>query len=238
MSLQDALAAMGREPRPLSPLDDFETVVNQTGSQSDILTLQAETVLALQEGELQVSIPAYETYTTDGTAGNTETVSLSHDLVDSPNTQSVVLYENGSRVSPDSVDYANNTLDYTDDGTGNTLHIYYIVGDAATLTIEKRVPGGKTDQSETLKTLNVGITNQKDQQEDPISLRFNSSWLERYLATDMELVVTLDAPYTCRFEESTDGTEATNALFHTTAQQGSKRAPGLLKAIREDLGAR
>lgn len=238
MTLQETLAAMSREPRPLSPLDDFEASVNQTGTESDILTLQAETVLALQAGEIQVSIPAYESYETDGSAGNSETINLSHDLVDSPNTQSVVLYENGNRVAPDSIDYDANTITYTDDGTNNTLHIYYIVGDAATLRVEKRLPGGKTSQSESLKTLNVGITNQKDQQENAEELRFGNSWLERYLATDMELVVTLDAPYTCRFEESTDGTQATNALFHMTAEQGSKRAPGLLSAIREDLGAR
>jgi len=238
MSLRETLAGMAREPRPLSPLDDFELSVNQTGTESDILTLQAETVLALQAGEIQVSIPAYEQFTTDGTADNTETFNLSHDLVDSPNTQSVVLYENGNRVAPDSIDYGADTVTYTDDGTNNTLHVYYIVGDAATLRVERRIPGGKTSQSETLKTLNVGITNQKDQQENAEELRFGSSWLERYLATDMELVVTLDAPYTCRFREDTDGTEATNALFHMTAEQGNKRAPGLLSAIREDLGAR
>jgi len=239
MSVADTLDAMKREPRPLSPLDDFETAVNQTGTDSEILSLQAETVLALRDGaDLMVSIPAYETYTTDGTGGNTETVSLSHDLVDSPNTQSVVLYENGNRVTPDSVDYANNSFDYTDDGTGNTLHIYYIVGDAATLTVEKVSPGGKTSQAEQLKTLNAGRANRQDQQEDPIDFQFSGSWLERFLATDMVLSVTIDAPYTVRFREDTDGTEATNALFHTTATQGATDAPGLLAAINDDMGGR
>ncbi|PSQ06126.1 hypothetical protein BRC97_07035 [Halobacteriales archaeon QS_6_71_20] len=230
---------MQREPRPLSPLDDFETATNQTGTDSEILSLQAETVLALRDGaELMVSIPAYETYTTDGTAGNSETVNLSHDLVDSPNTQSVVLYENGKRVSPDSIDYANDSINYTDNSTGNTLHIYYIVGDAATLTVEKVSPGGKTSQAEELKTLNAGRANRQDQQEDPITFSFGGSWLERYLATDMVLRVSIDAPYTVRFREGTDGTEATNALFHTTVTQGATDAQGLLAAINDDMGGR
>ncbi|QZP37752.1 hypothetical protein [Halobaculum magnesiiphilum] len=239
MSVADTLDAMKREPRPLSPLDDFETAVNQTGTDSEILSLQAETVLALRDGaDLMVSIPAYESFTTDGTADNTETFSLSHDLVDSPNTQSVVLYEGGSRASPDSIDYDNDTIDYTDDGTDNTLHVYYIVGDAATLTVEKVSPGGKTSQAEELKTLNAGRANRQDQQEDPIEFHFRGSWLERFLATDMVLSVKIDAPYTVQFREDTDGTEATNALFHTTATKGASSAPGLLSAINDDMGGR
>lgn len=239
MSVADILDGMKREPRPLSPLDDFETAVNQTGTDSEILSLQAETVLALRDGaDLKVSIPAYESYTTDGTGGNTETFNLSHDLVDSPNTESLVLYENGNRVSPDSIDYANNTIDYTDDGTGNTLHVYYVAGDAATVSLEKVSPGGKTSQAEDLKTFNAGRANRQDQQEDPITLSFSGSWLERFLATDMVLSAKIDAPYTVRFREDTDGTEATNALFHTTATQGASDAPGLLAAINEDMGGR
>ena len=239
MSVTDALNDMTRRPRPLSPLDDFEQSVNQTGTKSDILTLQAETALALRDGaQLEVAVPAYEQFTTDGTGGNSETFGLSHDLVDSPNTASLVLWENGQRVSPDSVDFANDSFDYTDDGTDNTLHVYYIVGDAATLRVEKRIPGGKTDASETLKTLNVGITNRKDQQRDPVRLSFGGSWLERFLATDMTIAVSIDAPYTARFSEDTDGTEATNALLHTTATQGSGSVPGLLKKIKDDMGRR
>jgi len=239
MSVEDAVAGMPREPRPLSPLDDFETYANQTGRESEILTLRTDTVHALRETDLKVAIPAYETFTTDGTAGNTETFTLSNDLVDSPNVgTSLVLYEGGTRVSPDAVSFSNDTFDYTDDGTSNTLRVYYIVGNAATLKVKKQIPGGKTEASEELKTMNVGIVNEKDQQEDPVTLSFSNSWLERFLATDMELVVTVDADYTVRFEESTDGTKATNALFHTTATKGMGSAEGLLAAIREDMGQR
>lgn len=233
------LTGMSRQPRPLSPHDDFEEHTNQTNTESDILTLQAETVLALpQEGEVKIAVPAYESFTTDGTGGNTETFTLSHDLIDTPNTQSLVLWENGTLVKPDSIDYANNSIDYTDDGTSNTLHVYYVPGDAATVRMEKRLPGGKTSGSEELYSGQLALTHQSDQQEDSEKIRLTDSWLERYLATDMVLAVTIDAPYTVKFSEDTDGTRANNALFHFEAEQGNGSANGLLAAIREDIGSR
>jgi len=238
MTVQDQLAAMSREPRPLAP-DDFEQSTNQTGTASDILTLKTETVLALQDGaDLMVSLPAYETFETDGTGGNTETFGLSNDLVDSPNTQALVIWEGSNRVSPDSVDYNADSFDYTDDGTASTLHVYYVAGDAATVRVEKRIPGGKTDASEELDSFNAGLAHRQDQQDRPITLNLTDSWLERFLATDMTLAVTIDAPYTVRFSEDTDGTSATNALFHTQATKGNGQAQGLLAAIREDMGQR
>ncbi|PSP38286.1 hypothetical protein BRC71_06325 [Halobacteriales archaeon QH_7_65_31] len=235
MSVQDTLSEMAREPRPLSPFDDFETAANVPDRVSDVLTLQADTVLALRDGaSLQVTIPAYETFGTDGNAGNSETFQLAHDLADSPNVPSVVLYEDASQVEPDSIDTDADSITYTAEAANATLHVFYVTGTAATLTLEKRLPGGKTSASKELKTVNLALANRRDQQENPIRLSF-SSWLERYVAMDMELVAVVNAPYEVAFEP-VDGVRATNTLFHTTATQGQSNAPGLLAAIRDNLG--
>lgn len=235
------LAAAGVRNTSLSPRQ-FETSTNSQGSMSKVATNTTDTAFAVRTGRnnpLRLAIPAYESFTTDGTAGNTETFNLTYDLIDTPNTENLVLWENGSLASPDAVDVANDSFDYTDDGTGNTLHVYYIPGDAATLELRKTMPSASTSTSEKLYEVNLGLVHKANQSEQPEYLSLNDAALQRFLASDMDLEVRINAPYQIRWEDN-DGheTEPTNALLQVPAQKADREVEGLGSAIRADMGER
>lgn len=90
----------------------------------------------------------HEQFTTDGSAGNDETFSLSNDLVNSPTVQDtdtsqtsggaevdssghqdLVVYDGGTQKAVVSVDYDANEFTYADAGTASTLDVYYLFGD-------------------------------------------------------------------------------------------------------------
>ena len=222
----DELAAVPRRPGQLSP-DDFEQDVNEVGSQSTILTRTADAVFALRDGRdhpLKLAIPAYETFQTDGTAGNTETFALSQSITQCPDTQDAAIWLDGSFYgSPDAIDYANDTFDVTDGGTGSTVHVYHISDEAATLKFYRRWPGGNT--RDPVFTANLALVHQTNQSEQAEALSLDD--LERFVATDMEFVVTVNAPYTIRFSEDSDGTEAVNALTQIETLEGQDDVEGL-----------
>lgn len=234
--LMQRLAAVPRRQTEFNH-PDFSTSVNTTNERSVVASLQADGPLAVmgaRANPFRLAIPAYETFTTNGTAGDTETFNLSNDLVDTPNTQPIVLWLDGSYYGePDAVDYANNTFDVTDAGTGSTVHAYYVSGDAATVTLRKRSADG--DAQETIFTANTGVIHTTDQSEQPEVLRFNHQ-LERFVGTDQFLEVTVDAPFTVRFDEDTDDTNATNALLGLSVQRGQAPVSGLPQAVKAAMG--
>jgi len=234
--LMQRLAAVPRRRTEFNH-PDFTTSVNTTNERSVVAEYQADGALAIMGGRgtpFRVAIPAYETFTTDGTAGNTETFNLGNDLVETPNTQPIVLWLDGTYYGePDAVDYANDTFDVTDAGTDSTVHAYYVSGDAATVTIRKRSADG--DAQETIYTSNTGVTHETDQSEQPETLRFEHD-LQRFVGTDQFLEITVNAPYTVRFDEDADGTNATNALIGLSLQRGQSPVPGLPQAVKASMG--
>jgi hypothetical protein len=232
-----ALKQVGRRTYPLSP-SRFSTSVNSQGQRSRIARRQVDTVLGLQAGRdhpMKLAIPAYESKTTDGTADNTETFSLSHSVVDTPDTQSVVVWLGGSYYgTPDAVDYANDTIDVTDSGTGSTVHIYYISDAAATLEFERVSSNGNV--RDTFYTASVGRVHRRPQSEQPEYLSFPSD-LHRFIGHDQKLDVYLDAPYTTRFTDPDgDETEPYNALLQVPTQQATSQVPGLPSVLKGTMG--
>ena len=226
-------------PLPVLTPADFEQTSNTTGELSRVLRHRPNTVLGIRGGPSEpffFAIPAYESFTTDGTAGNTETFNLAHSIHDTPNTASLALWEGGSRVQPDSIDYANDSFTYTDDATGNTLHVYYISDAPAEVRIEKRIPG-KSSVSQEVWSGQAHLLHQKDQGEDSPNFRFGTDPFERFVASDMTLDVKVKAPYTVKFRESTDGTEADNALLNIPANSGQDTVKGLAPAIKAAMAS-
>lgn len=139
------------------------TSSNRTGELTEILEIQTPAGKEFQypaNGRLEFFVMAHEQFTTNATAGDAETFNLSHRLADSPalsgaggengedtappaaGQADLVLFENGSRVAPDAVRYdyhgSNpNQIDYTDDGTGNTLDAYYVFRDSGQIEARK-----------------------------------------------------------------------------------------------------
>lgn len=222
---------------------EADTSVNTTGSRSRIAELPVETVHQIRTGRsnpFRLAVPAYEQFSSDGTGGNTETFNLSHDLIECPNTQDVLVYIGGSYYgNPDAVDYANDSIDVTDPGSNNNVHVWYMPGDTATLEVYKATPSSSASANEELYTEALNLANQTKQAEQPEYFELGQSALQPFLASDMRLNVYVKAPYEVRFEDPAgDGATPDNMLLHIPVKRGGTTVAGLKSLIKSDMGSR
>ncbi len=87
-------------PTTFADEDEAEQMASTSTDRDRIASLNAESMLAVRGGErFQLALPAYEKFTTDGTGGNTETFSLSHSVMQTPNTENIVVWERVRSIS-------------------------------------------------------------------------------------------------------------------------------------------
>lgn len=235
--IQRALDSLSQSRNHVTP-EDMDTSVNSQGQRSRIGRYRAGTALALRpESPFRVAIPAYYGDTTNGTAGDSEQFSLPHSVTDSPATESVVVWLDGDYYgSPDSVDYANDTITVTDSGTGSNLHVWYISDQSASLEVRKSVPQSTSGGSQTVYTGNLALIHETKQTEQEETLSIGTTPLHPLVGTDMTLDVYLDAPYPVRFEDPDgDGAEPTNILLTVPSIQFSGTVDGLTSAVKQDM---
>lgn len=114
---------------------------NQTGDFSEVIDVE------IPEGyryefpstrPMELFMFTHESKTTNGTAGTTETFALANDLINSPamsdapvsaGQADLVLFEDGTQVAPDSVNYSADEFTFTNNTGGSTLDVYYLWGD-------------------------------------------------------------------------------------------------------------
>ncbi|MWG32973.1 hypothetical protein [Halomarina oriensis] len=240
--VQQALAEMPRTPDELSPsaFDSFETGIPNT--MAAIANLTADAVLSLRDGAVKVAVPAYQQYTSNATQNDTETIDLDHSIAECPDSQDVVVWRSSNNGvayygSPDAVDYQNGTVDVTDPGATNDIHVFYLSRAPATVELVKVSTDGRTT-SRPLYESNVGLLHRRNQNEQPDSIALGDSW-RRFVATDMELQVRIDAPYTAALavtdEASGEQVTATNALLQFDVTNGSGTVPGLAQVVKDSM---
>ncbi|MFC6952230.1 hypothetical protein [Halorubellus litoreus] len=220
------------------PTSSWEFSTNTPGELSTVARFQAPRPIWLREDrELSLVVPAYETKTVDDTADNSETFKLSHNLLESPATNNIVVYDDGTRVSGSAltVDYAADSFDYSSPNTGTTLDIYYVPRDPATVKFKKTAPGGGASFGQDLFSIPTAIAHTRDQIEEPLSFDLNRTELQPFVPRKWEVVMQVKADYTVKFEEPTRGTEATNALLSLPREQTENRIPGLKDAVKADI---
>ena len=239
MSLMDRLADASRQPGHITP-DEMDTSVNSQGQRSRIGRYRATTAHMLREGRgnpFKIAIPAYQQFSTNATADDSETFGLTHSVTDTPVTQAVVVWLDGEYYgTPDSVDYAANEITVTDPGTDSTVHVYYVSDKAASFEVRKAASNADSG-SQRVFTGNLGLIHEAPQIEQPEYMRLNQTPLHNWVGTDMSVDVYLDAPYTVRWTDPDgDGTEPTNALLHVPAMVGQSEVKGLTSAVAADMG--
>lgn len=221
-----------------SDFDDDTNTPNTTGELEEIARWTVPRPRVLRgDKPVRIVVPAYETFSTDGTASNTETFSLANDIIESDAAEDLVLYNEGSRVDADSIDYSNNTFDYTDSGTNNDLDVWYVVGDAARVLFEKEAPAGQSTITEEIHEINTSLLHRRDQQKDGITLDVvDKGEAFPVLPEDYDVVVKVDAPYTVRFEDDdAEGLTATNFHLLLPTEDHSETPPGLGEAVKRDI---
>jgi len=237
-----ALADQKATPRRVG-VDQFRdqgaTATGTAGQESEVVSFTVETPLQIRANDpFRVAIPAHETFAENG-AADTETLSLSHDLVDSPVTESVVVYEGGSRVQPSSIDYGADTVDMSTSGNGNTIDVFYTAKNPGLLRIDKKAPkaAGRTEKS--LYEAPIGLLNQRKQYEQPEYIEGDrGDKTDRLLPDDFTLSVYVDVPYSVELGElsRTNGTaKADNALVSFPVNQGDSPVSGLARFVAQQM---
>jgi len=247
MAAADVATRLERTPglndeiTPRTLREEGVTEANTPGERSLVGSLTLDTPVRLRSGRsnrFKVALPAFEKLgPTDATADNSETFNLANDVIQSPNTQDVVVYLDGEYYgAPDAVDYAADSIDVTDSGTASDVYVWYMTADPATVSIYKKIPNAETSASQRLWTNQLARLHKQDQQEQPEYFQFGEGW-KPYLSSDMKLNVYVDAPFEVRFEDPDGhGNTPTNALFHIPVEQAQDTVPGLINIIKASMG--
>lgn len=217
-------------------LRDFTTSDGTINERTLVASYEASGVpFAIRDGAAaRIMFVTAEEFTADGTA-NTETHTLSYNLVETKNTQNLVLYSDGSRVQPDAIDYANDSFDYTDGGASETLHAFYVARDPGSVSIEKVAPKSQASVSETLEEDTTSGLADRDQNKEPVEFEFTKP-LEGVVPKNWELRIYVDAPVPVRWDDSglatSTGDTATNALVSVPIVQFEENVRGLSQAVK------
>lgn len=236
-AILDELREIETEPTTLSRAN-FDGAPYAAGSdETAILEYKTDQPFALRNGARYRIVPVVrETFTTDGTGGNTETFNLGSDLIESDVSDDLVLYDDGTQVSPDSIDYAADSFDYTDADTGSDLTVYYVAQTQANLKLKKVGPGGSN--GETLVRHDAGLLNRRDPNRDPLSFEMDASPLQAVVPKDYTLKWTIDGSYSAGWDPDTDP-EPVNLIVSMPINRAQvEQVDGLASAVAVDSSER
>jgi hypothetical protein len=212
---------------------DFSLTQGSSGSESEIASYQAPRALELRSDKpIRLMIPVVETTTTSG--GGSQTIQLNSDIVETPNTQNIVVLSNeGSGdpdtvVEPSSVDYAADEFDYDDSSSAEDLEIYYIARDPGVIDVKKVAPESQNSVEEVIFDEASSLLHEQNQFDDPISLDLNQSELQDIVPEDWYIVVEVDLPY----DSSLAGQ---NGLLQVPARFLQEEVDGLDEAVAHDI---
>lgn len=184
--------------------DNFELRRGSIGEKETLASHEADTTFAVRGDKgIKLALPAVETKTTDGSSGNSETISLAEDLIESPNTEDVVVFDTntGEFRRPDSVDYQNDSIEYTDTGATNyEVEVYYMASDAGSIELYKKAPQSRGKSEERLFEAVSRIVNTRDQLQRPFKVDLNETDLQPVVPEDWTLEIRAELPYRSDFE--------------------------------------
>lgn len=212
---------------------DFTLTDNVTGEESTIAEFQTKVPLGLRPGRpVELRIVAYESFSTPGDSSTDVTKNLSNEVIDNDHVANdVLVYQGGSIESTATVDYSANSITFDDDGSNNTLHVYYLVGDQAPVEIRKVAP--KNFQEEMISA-DASLANMRDQYKDPITFDPKHD-LQGIVPKDWKVQVTIDSAYAINWEDDADGTEATNMALDLPIRKAGRNIEGLEQAVKDAI---
>jgi len=228
----NAVRAFARQSRRGTHLEpaDWTQKSNTTGELSTIAEYKANVpFMVRQDRSVDFHVVAYEEFTNSTGANDQTTYNLAHNIIDADGVAvDLVLYQGGTAVSEDSIDYGADSFDYTDDGSGDPLDAYYVVADKARTVFRRQAPRNKHSD---MMELDAGFANRRDQREDPLTFDFAHP-VEAIVPTDWKLQVKLDASYSVQWQDGTRANAtADNLYLSVPIQQANSPVEGLAGAV-------
>ena len=217
--------------------DDFELTSGVSGRRVVIADYQAETPLMFRQAAMRLAFVTVQEYQTDG-SGNAQTFSLAHDIVESPNTGNFVLYSDGSRVSPDSVDFDADQFEYTDGGAQERLHAYYVARDPVQIQIERQAPRSQGKVSDVVYDDVTSLLHERNQNSEPPSIGGDHP-LDFVVPRKWNVQVYAKGPvefaWTDDDEANPQGTRAPNAVLNIPVQKYTRDIPDLAQSVKQRI---
>lgn len=221
---------------------DFTLTDGTANQRSKVASYKPNLPIALRENApMRLALVAGEEFTTNTTGGDAETFNLSNNIVDTPNTTSLVLYDEGSRVQPDSIDYAADTFTYTNpDASADTLHAFYVARNPGTIEVEKTAPSAQSGMNETVFDDVTSILAERNQNKDALEFEFDGqSPLEPVVPARWTIDVYVDVPYAVRWDDggltTSNGDTALNAILSVPVRRAEQNVEDLGQAVKRDI---
>ncbi len=214
-SQQDAVEAVAGTPYSTDRLrtQDWEQADAVAEELSTVAEVKPKRAFAFRPEAYDLDIPAYESFPSDATTGDTDTFDLSYFPMQSPDAaENVVVYEGGVKTpkADYSVDYDANTLDYTGDETANDLHVWYFSAMQANVSVRKVAPNGTYEH---LDRADLSLVNAQNTNEDPLEFEFDHA-LQPVVPAYWKAQIRVDAPYPVKWEvDAADGTARADQLL-------------------------
>lgn len=201
--------------------------------QTSLWTATLDLPLAL-DGSRAAPLRVYarEDFTADGAAG--ETITLSHNPVDSPETaRDLWIERNGDLVDPVDVRYSRDEID-VDTTQGDSVSVYYCSGSPARVDLTAESPSGSVDKTPFSTLLN--LVHRRAEREDggePARMdSMDSRWFP-LVPRDWTISLRATAPYRATLQR--DGGSLDPARLGLPIVRGSRPVDGLDSAVRSDI---
>lgn len=241
-AMQQAAAALAQVPATEQQLKrgDFTLTNGTANARTKVASFRAESPIAFREDAVRMMFVTVEQFQTNATAGDTETFNLSNDIIPTSNTTDFVLFEGGNRVQPDSVDYAGNSFNYTDNGTGNYLHAYYVFGDPVKVEVVKQAPKSQGRVEETVYDDVTSILHERNQHKEPPRMDFSTrSPLAPVVPRKWTVDIYADGPLPIEWDDANEAnpqnTTAVNAVVSLPVNRAQRDVPNLAQAVKQDI---
>jgi len=218
---------------------DFEYLTDVSGARTKIASYEVETPLAVREESVRLSFITVEQFQTPGDGSQTS-YDLSYDALPTNNTTDFVLFEGGSRVSVDTVDYADNSFTYTGPGSQEYLHAYYVPRDPSYVEIVKTAPKSQGRVEETVFDATTSMLHERNQNKEPPEMDFtDGNPLDPMVPRKWTIDIYAEGPVPFAWNDSdtanSQGTTATNAVVSIPVNRATQDLPNLSQAVKQDI---
>lgn len=246
----DELTEVPSSPQKLRK-SDFDLTNGVANQRSLIASYEAELPLAFREDAVRMVFVVVEQFTSDG-SGTPQTHNLANDLIEQPNTTDLVLFSDGARTQPDSVDAAADSFDYTDGGVAEELDVFYVARNPVQIEIEKTAPASNAGQvAETVFDDVTSILHERDQNQEPPELDFPdpseadgadgraAAALKPVVPRKWTIDVYADGPLAFAWDDSDTGNDsgatAINAILSIPIRRARHDVEGLGQAVKQSI---
>mgnify|MGYP000014563392 CR=1 FL=1 len=218
---------------------NFDLSTGVSGARKKIASYHVETPLAFREESVRLVFTTVEQFQTPGDGSQT-TYDLAHDALPTNNTTDFVLYEGGSRVEADTVDYAGNSFTYTGPGSQEYLHAYYVPRDPVEVEIVKTAPKSQGRVEETVFDATTSMLHERNQHKEPPEIDFSAGnpldpMVPRKWTIDIYAEGSVPFAWDDSGEANGQNTVATNAVVSIPINRATQDLPDLSQAVKTDI---